>query len=347
MGDVQVDAVVAVGLHLVVDGARHDVAGGEILQRVVALHEGGAVAAPEDRTLAAHRLRDQERAGARVVQGGRVELHELHVGHGRAGAVRHGDPVAGGNVRVAGVEVDLAGPSRGKERDAGGEGLHRAALDVQHVRAQAAVFVELFLQHLRLGDEVDGDMVFVDGDVVVRQGRLDQGALDLAAGDVLGVQDAPLAVPPLAGEVVRLAARVLGELDPPLDQVGDHLGAVLNHTAHHLFVADAGAGHQGILDVGVEGVLGRGDRGDPPLRVVGGGLRYIAFGEQGNGPVGRRLQREGEPRDAATDHQKITLHLHTTPDKLELVFHWKIGKLLSPRGFLSRLLTCYRAGRSH
>ncbi len=63
VGDVQEDAVVAAGLHLVVDGAGHDVARRQILQLVIFLHEGGAVAAAQDGAFAAHRFGDQERFG--------------------------------------------------------------------------------------------------------------------------------------------------------------------------------------------------------------------------------------------------------------------------------------------
>ena len=44
-------------------------------------HEAHAVRQPEQATLASHGLADQKRLGVRVVQTGRVELHELHVGH--------------------------------------------------------------------------------------------------------------------------------------------------------------------------------------------------------------------------------------------------------------------------
>ncbi len=60
VGDVEENAVVAVHFHLVVDGPGDDVARRQVLQRVVALHEGRAVAAPQDRAFAAHRFGDQE-----------------------------------------------------------------------------------------------------------------------------------------------------------------------------------------------------------------------------------------------------------------------------------------------
>jgi len=44
VGDVQEDAVIAVGLHFVVNGTGHDIAGRQILEMVVFFHERGAVA---------------------------------------------------------------------------------------------------------------------------------------------------------------------------------------------------------------------------------------------------------------------------------------------------------------
>ena len=70
---------------------------------------------------AAYRLGDQERLGQRVEEGGGVELHEFHVGDGGPGPVGHGDAVAGGHVRVAGVQVDLAGAAAGQQGDGGEE----------------------------------------------------------------------------------------------------------------------------------------------------------------------------------------------------------------------------------
>ncbi len=95
-------------------------------------------------------------------QGGGVELHEFHVGDGGPGPVGHGNAVAGGHVRVAGVQVDLAGAAAGQQGDLGGEGHDRIVVDVQDVGAQAAVLLKLAAFDLGGGDQVDGDVVFID-----------------------------------------------------------------------------------------------------------------------------------------------------------------------------------------
>ena len=83
-------------------------------ERVLVDHEADAVLVAQDRALAAERLRQQRPRHARVVHRGRVELHELDVGHGHAGPQRHRDAVAGRHRRVRGHREQLA-------RAAGGE----------------------------------------------------------------------------------------------------------------------------------------------------------------------------------------------------------------------------------
>ena len=136
--DVEIDAVQAAFFHFEVDGARHDVARRQFGARVVLGHEAGAVGQQQDAAFAAHRFGDQEGFGVRVVQAGRVELDEFHVGHPAAGAPGHRDAVAGGGVGVGGVEIDLAGAAGGQHGMPGGKGFDLAAGLVEHIGAVAA-----------------------------------------------------------------------------------------------------------------------------------------------------------------------------------------------------------------
>ena len=68
-----------------------------------------------------------------------MELHEFHVRHPATGPPRHGDAVAGGTVRVAGVQINPAGSAGGQDHDPRGDHFDVAALSVQHIGAQAAV----------------------------------------------------------------------------------------------------------------------------------------------------------------------------------------------------------------
>ena len=118
----RIDAVEAAVFHFEVDGAGHHVARRQFGARVVLRHEARAVGQSQDAALAAHRFGDQEGLGVRVVQAGRVELDELHVGHPASGAPAHGDAVAGRDVGIGGVEIDLAGAAGGQHGMAGAEG---------------------------------------------------------------------------------------------------------------------------------------------------------------------------------------------------------------------------------
>ena len=108
MVEVKVDMVLegadaAAFAHLHRHRARDDVATGEVLGRGrVALHEALALRVGEVAALAARALGDQH-AGA--VDAGRVELDELHVLAGQAGAQHHRVAVAGAGVGRGGGEV--------------------------------------------------------------------------------------------------------------------------------------------------------------------------------------------------------------------------------------------------
>ena len=113
VGGVQPDRGAVLARHLVGDPAGHHVPGGELGVRVDVEHEAPAVGVDQGRALAADRLGDQE--VARRGQGGGVELVELQVRHRRPGAQGGGDAVAGGDLGVRGVAVELARAAGGQD----------------------------------------------------------------------------------------------------------------------------------------------------------------------------------------------------------------------------------------
>ena len=114
MGDVEIDAFGTGAFHFCVDGAGHDVARGEVFERVVAFHELPPLFVDENPALAAHRLADEKRFGLRVEQAGRVKLHEFHVADRGAGAPGHGHAVPRSDVGIRRVEVDFAAAAGGQ-----------------------------------------------------------------------------------------------------------------------------------------------------------------------------------------------------------------------------------------
>jgi hypothetical protein len=113
-------------LHDPVDALRHNIARGEFGQLVLPHHEPLAVGVDQVGTFTAHRLTDQRQLGRRCsiraaqVQRGRVELHELDVGHGGTGPQREGDTVPCGDKWVGRRSVDLA-HAAGREHDGAGQ----------------------------------------------------------------------------------------------------------------------------------------------------------------------------------------------------------------------------------
>ena len=195
-----------------------------------------------------------------------------------------------------------------------GEGLHLPGLLVEHIGPEALVVADV--AELLAGDEVDGQVVLEDRDVRLLGDRRQQGPLDLAAGDVLGVENAALGMAALLAEVqfaraVGAGNLALGKLHAQLDQLRNPRRAFLDDRADGGFLAQAGAGLERVAHVQLEGVLLAGDGGDAALGVVGVGLGAVLLGDDRHAPMRRDLQGEGKPGDAAAEDEKIKLfHLN-------------------------------------
>ncbi len=304
VGHVEHHVVVAGPLQLAVDRARHHVARGQVLHLVVAGHEGGAVAQPQDPALAAQGLADQERLRRRVIEAGRVELEELHVADPRADPVRHRHAVAGRDVGVGRVEVDLAAAAGGQHDRARDGGLDRAGFLIEQVGAEHRVRAAV----LGGGQEIDRHVVGEHRDPIgaLRHLRQQRG-LDRPAGRVLDVDDAPRGVAPFApqGEVaIRVAierhAHLVGEAE-------DVLGRLARAELDDVAVAEAVADAQRVLDVGRDAVLGIERPGHATLRVGGVGVGGGPLGGDHHPPVLGGPQREVEPCQSRSDHQVVGL----------------------------------------
>ncbi len=83
------------------------------------VHEPLALGVPNEGAVTPERLGQQGPRHLRVVQRGRVELHEFGVGHGRAGAQGHRDPVAGALDGIGRDREELAGATGGQQHVGG------------------------------------------------------------------------------------------------------------------------------------------------------------------------------------------------------------------------------------
>ena len=93
--------------HLPVDGAGHNVPGGEVPPiRGVLLHEPAAVGSKKLSPFTSHCLRNQKVFALGDGERGGVELYVLGVDHPGAGAVGHGQAVPPRPRGICGVAVD-------------------------------------------------------------------------------------------------------------------------------------------------------------------------------------------------------------------------------------------------
>ncbi len=207
--DVEMDIVEPETLDLMVDRPGDDVARGEFGALVELRHEALAAALHSGRklelpALAAHRLGDQEVLDLEIVEAGRVELHELHVGDPAARPPRHGDAVPGRAARGGRIEIDPPRPAGGEDRRPAGQGLDLPGLAVPGVEAvDRAAGRELL--GVAAGDEVDRDHVRDQRDVRMLGGRAGERLADCPAGGVGDMDDPAVAVSALAGQVERIA----------------------------------------------------------------------------------------------------------------------------------------------
>ena len=197
-GGVEPQALDPLGVHALGHGPAHHV------PRRQLVHEPLAPGVPQQGAVAPQRLGEQRAGHGRMVQGGRVELHELDVGHRDPGPQRHGQPVAGGLGRVGGDREDLPG-APGGQHGVGGPHLDDAAVGVEghHPPAPAA-----------LHQQVEGEPLLEHGGGR-GPGGVDQGPLDLGAGRrPAGVDHPGRGVAALAGEGQR-PARAAGRRPRP------------------------------------------------------------------------------------------------------------------------------------
>ena len=260
----------------------------------------------QDTTLPAHGLGDQEGLALRVVEAGRMELHELHVRNRRPRAPRHGDPVARGDVGIRRVQVDAPASSGGQHRHIGAKCLHLPRGLIQNIEADTGILHGI-AQFTR-GDEVHGHVVFKNGDAGMRSHRIKQGLLDLESGRVLGMKDPALRVPPFptqVGLLVPLGCRAFIEMHPETDQFGNPLRSLRDNAPDHILVAEPIPRNKRVPHMKGYRVLATGHAGDAALGPGGVGISARLLGHDGYRTLFRRLQGIGKPCNPAADHDMI------------------------------------------
>ena len=92
-----------------------------------------------------------------MVEAGRVKLDEFHIGNTGSGAPCHGDAVSGRDIRIAGVQIDLAGAPSCDGDVSGPEGFHSLGQAIQDISAKHTL---LGSANFLAGDQIDGIVIF-------------------------------------------------------------------------------------------------------------------------------------------------------------------------------------------
>ena len=293
----------ALARHLGEHAAHHDVARRELGLGVDGEHEALAGRVAQQGAFAAQRFGHERRRRVADGQAGRMELHELEIAERGAGAIGHRHAVAGGDLGIGRAGVDLSRASGGEDGD------HRQVqrvLAVGEVERQGADATPVD------GQQIDGELVFVELHATADPGRFRQGARDLAAGRVAaGVQPPGDRVRALAAEHDLAVLAVEPRAD--LDQLADAVGALVDEHSDGVGVAKARAGVDRVLKMQVGGVGLAQSGGDAALGKEGRRVVQAGLGQQADVPAPRRGDRRRQAGYAAAEHERVELAAQQRP----------------------------------
>ena len=272
-------------------GPADDVAGEQLVDEAL------AAAVAQERPVAAQRLREEGPGHGGMMQCGGVELHELDVGDGDAGAQRHRQPI---RRRLSGVGrhcEQLAGATR-RHQDVGRRHTARSSLRIEgeHTATPSA-----------LHDQVQGEPTLHH-----RGGRLPHGlherTLDLGAGGCTArVDDARPGVPTLPRQEEPTFGVPVEHRAEGYELV--HASGPLSHERpHRVDVAESCSDGESVGEVEVGGVLVAADgRGDPTLGPSGRRLAELGLGEDADAHarVSRGADGGREPGHPAAQDQQV------------------------------------------
>ena len=186
-------------------------------------------------------------------------------------------------------------------------------VDIEDIGAETPVAVfHLLAEHGGLHDQIDGDMVFEDPDVLLLAGLFVERPFDLPAGQILGMEDPSHRMAPLPAEIELLGiGGRAGEFNPPLDQFADPLGTLRDDETDHLFVAEPASADQRIVDVIFKTVRLILNDGNPSLSHIGIRVGLVLLGDHGDGSQLGRLDGKAESRDAGAQNEKISMYFQS------------------------------------
>ena len=264
------------------------------------------------RPFAAQGFGDQKAFGLRVVQAGRVKLVELQIRHSAARAPGHGNTIATGAIRVAGIEVDLGGSAGRQNGEARPERVDFPGAAIEYIGAKAAIALQA---QSALGDQVHRYPLFEQLNVGPLLCLFEQGFENGRASGIGGVDDAPMTVPAFTGEVklktgmLRVGRFIAGEGHALIDQPLNGFAAVFDGETHGVFMTQPATGVKRVFDMGLNGVgiIQHGGHATlcPERRAIG----QIALTQDCNAQMAGQGKREAQTGSAAANHQHIMLKM--------------------------------------
>ena len=278
--------VLAALLHLAIDGTCHNVARSEREAWVILVHEFLAGKVTQHTAIATHGLGNQEcRAVARVIEGGWVELDELHVLHGALSTIDHGNAVACGDERIGSGVIHSSHTACCDEGQSREEGIDLSCLLIENVSTIALNVGGATgndSSQVVLCENLDSEMIVKDIDVLMSLYCLDKRLLNLVTSVVGMVKDAELAMSALTVQV-KVALLVFIEVYAPVYESINLLGSLSHHLLHGLGVAEPVTCNHSVVDVLLKIVnFEVCDTCHTTLSKVGVSLVERAFAHEGN-----------------------------------------------------------------
>jgi hypothetical protein len=200
-----------------------------------------------------------------------MKLNELEIDHGRTGAVRHRDSVAGRDLRIRGFVINLARPPS-CEQDRSRKRRGQVAVARQEPRADTATIVD---------DEINNARVIFGSDLWQSRRAFPEDAADLAARCIVCMQYAPCTMCRFHCEREFPIGRSV-ELDAPGNQFTHEPWTILDKDLDGVRIAQAVASGDGIRSMQLRGIARSNRRRNASLRVAGVAVSGSAFGEDEN-----------------------------------------------------------------
>src|SRR5574344_2092114 len=132
-----------------------------------------------------------------MIQGGGVELNELHVLDSSLGSVNHGDTVSCSNHGIRGCLVDGANTTGRHKCCLGQESMYFPCPHVQNIGSVTLDVVRMsghVLSQMVLSQDFDGKVLTVHMDIGVVLNPVDQRLLNFGTRGILVVQDTEIGV---------------------------------------------------------------------------------------------------------------------------------------------------------